>query len=37
MLRKLRLGQKNDFLIKKIVYAEERGAKILVDITGVFF
>ena len=37
MLRKLRLSQKNGFLIKKIVYAKEHGAKTLVDITGVFF
>ena len=37
MLRKLRLRQKNGFLIKKIVYAKEHGAKTLVDITGVFF
>ena len=37
MLRKLRLRQKNGFLIKKIVYAKEHGAKTIVDITGVFF
>ena len=37
MLRKLRLRQKNGFLIKKIVDAKEHGAKTLVDITGVFF
>ena len=37
MLRKLRVRQKNGFLIKKIVYAKEHGAKTLVDITGVFF
>ena len=36
-LRKLRLSQKNRFLIKKIVYSKEHGAKTLVDITGVFF
>ena len=37
MLRKLRLNQKNGFLIKKIAYAKEDRAKTLVDITGVFF
>ena len=37
MLRKLRISQKNDFFIKKIVYAKEGRAKTLVDITGVFF
>ena len=30
-------SKKNGFLIKKIVYAKEHGAKTLVDITGVFF
>ena len=37
MLKKLRLRQKNGFLIKKIVYAKEHGAETLVDITEVFF
>ena len=37
MLRKLRLRQKNGFLIKEIVYAKEHVAKTLADITGVFF
>ena len=37
ILRKLRLSQKNGFLLKKIVYAKEHGAKTLVDITGVLF
>ena len=37
ILRKLRLSPKNGFLLKKIVYAKEHGAKTLVDITGVFF
>ena len=36
-LRKLRLSQKSGFVIKKIVYAKEHGAKTLVDITGLFF
>ena len=37
ILRKLRLSQKNGFLLKKIVYAKEHGAKTIVDTTGVFF
>ena len=37
MLRKLRIRQKNGFLVKKIVNAKEHGAKTLVDTTGVFF
>ena len=37
ILRKLRLSQKNGFLIKKIVYAKEHEAKTIVDTTAVFF
>ena len=37
ILRELKLRQKNGFLLKKIVYAKEYGAKTIVDTTGVFF
>ena len=36
-VKKIEAHSKNGFLLKKIVYAKEHGAKTLVDITGVFF